>query len=162
MLEDAEIVEDECFPADRNATPAENGMDSDDEEKLCNPGDIVPLDDYAKPADGDEGFTALAETIHAQMGLFSHRNAAILSAWSVQGKHRAGGELLALDPAATRENGDLFAVSYHLRDDYTVTYAKRDGDNTVIIKEIDMVYADQLCETFTDMTGIEIPVVPFG
>lgn len=28
--------------------------------------------------------------------------------------------------------------------------------------EIESICAGQLCETFTEMTGIDIPVVPFG
>lgn len=126
-------------------------------------GDRVPFDEFATPADGDEERTATARIIHAQMGLDRHKNRAIRSAWAVQGKYGFGGALLILDPNNTTGNGDAFAVSYHYRwDEYTITYAKRDDDFAEIIEEADNIQADQLCELFSKMTGIQIPVVPFG
>ncbi len=164
MNTNTEVSEHDSHPAEQETLAPVTLADNDEEEKLFKSGDVVAFEDFATPADGDEECTVMAETIHAQMGLFSHRNAAIRSAWAVQGRHRAGGELLSLDSAKTVENGDIFTVSYHLRDDYTITYAKRDGDSerAIIIEEVDMVFADQLCEIFTKMTGIEIPIVPFG
>ncbi len=126
-------------------------------------GDRVPLGNFAKPADGDEEYTAIGETIHAQMGLYRHKDPAIRSAWAIQGKYGHGGDLLILDPERTTGHGDAFAVSYHYGwDEYTVTFAKRGGDLTEIIEEVDHIHADQLCELFSNMTGIQIPVVTFG
>ncbi|MDR1611607.1 MAG: hypothetical protein LBT97_02360 [Planctomycetota bacterium] len=129
----------------------------------CQPGEIAPLSAFAEPADGDEVLTGVAQTIHAQMGLYSVSNPAIASAWAAWGKYRHGGDMIILDPDTTRENGSIFVVSYHYgRDDYTVTYARHEGENAIIIDERESVYCDRLCEMFTDMTGIEIPAVSFG
>ena len=137
-------------------------MTSNADHIKATPGATTLLSDFAAPADGNEEYIAIAETIHSQMGLNSFRTDAIRSAWAVRGKHGGGGDLIHLDGALTREGGNIFVVSYHRgRDEYTVTYARHDGTHADIIGEIEMIHADQLCETFTNMTGIKIPVIPF-
>lgn len=130
---------------------------------LYSTGQRVLFRDIARPANGNEDHTAIAETIHAQMGRPGHDFAGIRSAWAIVGRHGGGGMLLILDPDKTSQGGNVFVVSYHRGgDDYTITYAKRDGDHVQIIRESDGIYADQLCELFSGVTGISIPVVSFG
>lgn len=81
------------------------------------------------------------------------------------GDSSGGGRVNHTGQRTQQKNGEVYLVSYHPRDDYTITYGKRDKDNpenAVIITEIKNIYADQLCETFTDTTGFKIPVVAFG
>lgn len=129
----------------------------------------VLLDSFAKLANGDPKCLDIGDTITAQMGLFMQCYEGIRSGWIIKGKHRAGGVLLVLDPTKTRENGNLFAVSYNLRDDYTITYAKTEANwpesrpvKVQIIMESEEIYCDQLCEVFTNTTRIIIPAVQFG
>lgn len=128
------------------------------------PGEIVELNAIVG-GEASECAREIAHIIHAQMGLLHVCHPAIKSAWAVFGKHRQGGEMILLCPHSTKGNGTVFVVSYHLRDDYTVTYMKLhecDPSQVVIIDETDGIYCDQLCDVFTGMTGAEIPVVQFG
>lgn len=132
-------------------------------EAALKPDRIVPFSLIAAPANGDERFTAIGESIHAQMGLYAVRNKAIGSAWAIQGKHHAGGNMIRLYPEFTRNNGNVIVISYWFdRGDYTITYGIHDGDDITVIDERTMIEVGQLCEQFTEITGIEIPVAPFG
>lgn len=139
------------------------------DEILRKPGQRVLLSALADLPDGDPACLEVGHIIIAQMGLNHHQNSAIRSTWGIWGKHRAGGAMLILDAATTKENGDIFTVSYNLRtDEYTICYARRIQDmpddqpeETIIIEEIDMMQCGDLCRVFSEMTGIEIPVVAF-
>lgn len=152
----------------QNPVPEHDDRPAPD-EVIRKPGERVLLSTFAEMPDGDPACLDVGHIIITQMGLFAHQNDAIRSAWAVWGKHRAGGALLILDTAKTKENGDMFIVSYNLRtDEYTISYAKRmqelpDGqpEETTIIEEIGMMQCGDLCRVFSDMTGIEIPVVAF-
>jgi hypothetical protein len=125
---------------------------------------------YAGLPDDVPACLEIGHTIIEQMGFIANPCAALRSAWVIVGKHRAGGVLLALRADMTKDNGDLFAVSYDGgADEYTVTYAKfiqglpdNQPDEAVIIEEKGAMHCDDLCRVFTDWTGIEIPVVAFG
>lgn len=152
-----------------DSTFEHNNQPSPD-EILRKPGARVSLSAFAEMPDGDPACLEVGHIIMAQMGFNVRPCAAIRSAWAVWGKHRAGGVLLELHGEATKDNGDIFAVSYDLgADEYAVCYAKRvqeptDGQpgEAVIIEETDAVHCDDLCPVFGAMTGVEIPAVAFG
>lgn len=132
-------------------------------ESVSRPGAIVPFAKIAAEEDDTARFVAIAETIHMQMGMLFVCDEAIRSVWAIQGKYREGGNMIRLAPERVRKNGNVFCVSYHHgRDDYTITYGIHKGENIVIIEEHDMIYADMLCSQFTEITGVEIPVVSFA
>ena len=140
------------------------------DEIIRKPGERVAFAAFTEMPDSDPACLEVGHVIMAQMGLNVHPCAAIRSAWAVWGKHRAGGILLVLHADHTKENGDIFTVSYDLgADEYTVCYAKRmqgspgsQPEEAVIIEELDGMHCDDLCRVFNEMTGIEIPVVAFG
>lgn len=156
------MQDDHENPIDNDTTPTASGIDPAD-KPINGPGDRIRFRDFATPANGDPDHTEMGHTIHAQMGLDCYKDRAIRSAWAIKGKYHGGGALLILDPDKTTANGDTFAVSYHNGwDEYAITYAKRDGDFVDIIKEAGNIQADQLCVLFSEITGIQIPVVQFG
>lgn len=124
-------------------------------------GEIIPFTDIAEAANGDERFTAIAESIHAQLRLYATRNKAIGSAWAIQGKYRQGGNMICLRPEFTRNNGNILVVSYWFdRGDYTFTYGIHSGDDIAIIDERAMIEVDQFRKQFSEITGIEISTAP--
>lgn len=107
----------------------------------------------------------VAATIFKQLGGTNILVEGIEDVTVVPGRHFAGGLAIELNPELAKDNGFLFIVSYHPRDDYTIHYCRKVYDMPSameIIHEGEGFYCDMLCEEFSKLTGIEIPIVKFA
>lgn len=146
------------------STPSTLSQYIEQHELNSRPGQRVLLETFAELTEDDFFCSENAYEITMTMALYADQSDVILSTVTVRGKHLAGGKMILLDASKTLGNGDILVVSYHVRDDYTITYAKRvqglkkgQPDTVVIIKETVMLQIDEICQEFTDLTGIELP-----
>lgn len=131
-----------------------------DHEINYQPGQRVLLETFGKPLEDDPFCHANSREIYMEMELYHKHCDLVLSDEAVTGKHLAGGIVITLDPSKTHEHGDIFIVSYHVRDDYTLTYAKRVKGKPEIITvfaESVMLPIDEIHQEFADLTGTELP-----
>jgi hypothetical protein len=131
-----------------------------DHEINYQPGQRVLFETFGEPLEDDLFRSANGRDIYMEMMLYLEDRAPILSDEMITGKHLAGGIMLTLDPSDTHEHGDIFVFSYHVRDDYTLTYAKRAKGKpgaVIIIAETVMLPIEDIFSEFSDLTGVELP-----